>query len=270
MSILLLVIGLSAHLFSQDIKITKELYEYSENSITGVYVCTPAHVDNGDCRDVDQEYYDNLALISLGSYEIGILEVNGEKTMAFKGPLPPGSAENLIGWLEKHPDITKLTLSSQGGSMSEAIKIAQYVQDRKLDTWVPVRRMCLSACTLIFLAGENLSLDGQLGFHTGEFLIRDPYLISDLERAKKTFETALYENNLFHHHLTSLFVAKGIPLELNLSMVEAEGDYIVYSNLEDLAGLPISEPISDLSDLIEFSKNQATVNFEFQSYTQLY
>ncbi|MEO0335610.1 MAG: hypothetical protein AAF202_04420, partial [Pseudomonadota bacterium] len=41
---LLLLVFISLSSRAQDIELTPEMYEFSENSVTGVYVCTPRHV----------------------------------------------------------------------------------------------------------------------------------------------------------------------------------------------------------------------------------
>ncbi len=262
---------MSSYAIAQDIKITPDMYEYSPNSITGVYLCTPTHVLNGDCSDVDKEYYDNLARISLGAYEVGILKVNNKKTIAFKGPLSPGSSEVLIDLLSKHQDVETLVLSSQGGSEEEAYKIASYVKERGLDTWVPVRRMCLSACTPIFFSGKNMILDGQLGLHTGKFHITDPYLVRNLDAAKETIQNAIYENDVFMMKRVRLFLELKIPLSLIDSMIAAKGEFLVFTDLNDVLNYnPEINYVKSLSEMSEYSKDQPARNFDFQSYEQLH
>ena len=271
--IILIVLALifSSHAMAQDIEITPDMYEFSPNSITGVYVCTPKHVESGDCKDVDKEYYESLAIITLGLYEIGILSVNGIDTMAFKGPLSPGAAERLIDLLEDHPEIDTLVLSSQGGSEEEAYKIADYVKEKGLKTWVPVRRMCLSACTPIFLSGSEQTLDGQLGFHTGQFFLNDPYQIKDLETDKKTIQEAMFQNDQFMMKRVKLFLSLGIKLELIDAMIEAKGDFLVFSEMDELFGFnPEKNYIISLTEMSEFAKNQPAKNFDFQGYKPLF
>lgn len=63
------------------------------------------------------------------------------------------------------PDITVIELSSQGGDVSAAWDMAAQIEQARLDTHVT--RECVSACTLLFLAGRKrtMSFDGHLGFH---------------------------------------------------------------------------------------------------------
>lgn len=265
------VLFFSPQSFSQDIKLTPDMYEYSPNSVTGVYLCTPTHVLNGDCRDVDQEYYDNLARISLGSYEIGLLFVNGKKTIALKGPLSPGVSDNLIRIMENNKDVKTLVLSSQGGSEEEAYKIAEFVKSQGLNTWVPVRRMCLSACAPIFLSGSSKILDGQLGLHTGEYHINDPYRVRNLEAAKETIREALYQNDIYTMKRVRMFLELDIPLSLIDAMIEARGQYLVFTDINQLVNFnPSINYVKTLSEISEFSNEQPAVNFEFQSYEQIF
>lgn len=271
MKIILLSLITVLSSYAQDIKLTPDMYEYSENSLTGVYLCTPKHVEDGDCKDVDQEYYENLARLSLGMYEIGLLSVNNEETIAFKGPLSPGAAENLISILKRYPHIKTLTLSSQGGSLEDAYEIAAYVEKHQISTWVPVRRICLSACVPIFLSGKTMTLDGQLGLHTGTFQLHDPYQIKDLETARKTIQEAVYKNDQFMLKRVRLFIKLGIPLTVINDMIEAKGDFLVFTSLEDLIQYnPKQNHIRSMKEMSSYSKSQEAVNFDFQNYQQLF
>lgn len=256
---------------AQDVPLTPDMYEFSDNSITGVYVCTPRHVESGDCSDVDKEYYDNLARMTLGAYEIGVLQVNGERTIAFKGPLSPGAADNLIAILRAYPEIQTLTLSSQGGSEEEAFKIADYVKAHSLKTWVPVRRMCLSACVSVFLSGREMILDGLLGLHTGEFFLQDPYQIRNLEAARETFSEATLQNNRFMMRKVRQLLELNLNLGILDAMIEAQGDFLVFTTMDELYSFdPNRNYVRSLSDMSEFSRNQPARNFEFEGYQKLY
>ncbi len=266
-----LVLSFSSLSFSQDIKLTPDLYEFSPFSVTGVYLCTPRHVESGDCTDVDKEYYDNMARITLGIYEIGLLEVNGEKTIAFKGPLSPGAADVLIEILEDHPEITKLTLSSQGGSEEESYKIADYIKERSMDTWVPTQRMCLSACVAIFLSGKEKLSDGLIGMHTGQYFLNDSYQVRNLEAAQETISQAMYENNIYMLRRVQMFLELNIDLSLIQAMNEARGEFLVFSTMQEILNYDHRKNyVLDLTELLELSKSKPTTNFDFQSYTQLF
>lgn len=323
--------------WAQDIKLTPDHYKYSPNSITGVYVCTPLHVERGECRAVDKEYYENLALLTLGIYEIGILTVNQEKTVAFKGPLSMGAADYLIEIFKKHPDVKTLILSSQGGSEEEAYKIADYVAQNQIRTWVPAKRMCLSACVAIFLSGSEWILDGQLGLHSASFFIGDIVRVRDLQEAgfildkvlynnsktflrrarelskagvswasieraimakgkfldgqvedilkqttvplsqaqlqkiRPTIEDAIFQNNLFLIKRIRQFESKGLSYDLIPAMIEARGDFLVFTSIENLIQYKNGENyVRPTSEMVQYSKDQELVNFDVQDYQQLF
>ncbi len=257
--------------FAQDVELTPEMYEFSPFSVTGVYLCTPRHVESGDCTDVDKEYFDNMARLTLGVYEVGILTVNHSRAMAFKGPLSPGSAQVLIGLLKSHPDIETLVLSSQGGSEEEAAQISEYVQSHHLKTWVPARRMCLSACVSIFLSGSEMTLDGLIGLHTGSYFLSDNYKVRNLEAAKETIDQALYENNKFMMNRVRLFLKLNLDLHLIEAMNEARGEFLIFTSLTELFSYDKTKNyVLSLDDALIYSKGQEYFNFDFQSYEQLF
>jgi hypothetical protein len=65
------------------------------------------------------------------------------------------------------PDVRIIQLTSNGGHIKAALEVADIIQSRGLDTFVP--RMCASACTIAFLAGHRrfVTETAQLGFHQG-------------------------------------------------------------------------------------------------------
>ena len=62
-------------------------------------------------------------------------------------------------------EIQTLALISNGGSVSGGLGIAGIVGDRKLRTIIPREAVCASACSYIFLAGNERKANGALGVH---------------------------------------------------------------------------------------------------------
>lgn len=67
-------------------------------------------------------------------------------------------------------------LDSEGGRIGEAVRIAKLVRERRLDTYVET--YCASACTFIFLAGEDraATAHAKIGFHRAFFPGMSPEL----------------------------------------------------------------------------------------------
>ncbi len=75
------------------------------------------------------------------------------------------SADRLTEELNDHPGISRLRLDSVGGAIGEAMRAAKIIAAHHLDT--VVGEECLSACTVMFVAGKKRTLekDGKLKFH---------------------------------------------------------------------------------------------------------
>lgn len=86
------------------------------------------------------------------------------------GDLTEGVAARVARLLAAHPQIARLTLTSDGGLVEEGAAIGALVAARGLATYVP--DACASACTLIFVRGRRrlIAPGGRLGFHA-------PYVI---------------------------------------------------------------------------------------------
>ena len=76
-----------------------------------------------------------------------------------------GDEEKILEILKTNPDLTDMVLTSEGGSVSVANLISDYVIDVGLNTHVEGE--CSSSCTRIFLAGKKrtLAIGSQIGFH---------------------------------------------------------------------------------------------------------
>lgn len=85
-------------------------------------------------------------------------------TIQLRGPLGSGSAvafERVVN----SSNATKVTLSSPGGRIHEALRIASLIRRKGLDTTVAGH--CSSACTLVLLAGRTRTVlpSARVGFH---------------------------------------------------------------------------------------------------------
>lgn len=86
-----------------------------------------------------------------------VIALNGE--INFRAPLAFRRA------LAARPQVDTLILSSGGGSVQAALLVAEEVFERKLGTLILPETQCLSACSLIFFAGQQRIVEGSLGVH---------------------------------------------------------------------------------------------------------
>ena len=91
-------------------------------------------------------------------------------TIIIAGNIDYDTRDALVNTLAQYPQANSLNFDSDGGLIYAARIMAKIILDRKLDTHVQGR--CFSACTLIFMAGENRSTGehAKLGFHQYEFI----------------------------------------------------------------------------------------------------
>jgi len=76
--------------------------------------------------------------------------------VAFEGAIEPGDGERFALFLQEGSEVPRyVELSSPGGSLDAAIRIASLIEIFRLDTSVPKRAVCASACFVLFLAGTS-------------------------------------------------------------------------------------------------------------------
>jgi hypothetical protein len=60
---------------------------------------------------------------------------------------------------------TQMILDSEGGNGHSARRLAKYVNDNNISTYISGVAKCRSACAIIFLAGKKRLCEGVLGIH---------------------------------------------------------------------------------------------------------
>lgn len=87
------------------------------------------------------------------------------KELEFLGEVTPAAMSKLAAELKAHPEVEVLQLTSPGGQLIPAESVAKEIAKRHLTTFVPLQ--CMSACTMLFLAGQTREVaeGAALGFH---------------------------------------------------------------------------------------------------------
>ena len=67
--------------------------------------------------------------------------------------------------LQSEPQTKLIVLASFGGSMYGGMRASSVIHQAGIDTYVPERVACMSACSSMFFAGKNRWVEGDLGVH---------------------------------------------------------------------------------------------------------
>jgi hypothetical protein len=123
--------------------------------------------------------YANILLSDkdIPAYQIRVLP--GGTEVELSGGLRAGSAKELVRILNAVPQAKVLHVNSVGGRLREAQEMMRLVRERGLTTYTS--EQCLSAATLVFIAGKERVVAGtaRLGFHRPSF----PGMTDDQEHA---------------------------------------------------------------------------------------
>jgi hypothetical protein len=150
-------------------------------------------------------------------------------------------AHELRQILRDHPAIITLELNSVGGVSSAALEMAVAVTDFGLNTVVTER--CNSACTLVFLAGENRTLarGARLGFHSLSW--RRDGMKEYYEETRESngwldefaFASWVYEEGIRDFNKTLEFmVARGVDVQLIIRAAYVNFSDVWYPTRDEL------------------------------------
>jgi hypothetical protein len=96
---------------------------------------------------------------------------DGSVEISISGNIAPGNIDALGASIKAANDagklVTSLRLNSEGGSLLEAVRVADWVKSAKISTNVGQGATCASACFLIFAAGETkyANISARIGVH---------------------------------------------------------------------------------------------------------
>lgn len=112
----------------------------------------------------------NLALGNdpIGSVADMTVSADGRQ-LVLRGPIAQGAAERFSALLVASPKIETVVLTSEGGRMLEAERMARQIRGRNLDTRVDGH--CMSACIHLLVAGADRTAPNRarIGFHQPSF-----------------------------------------------------------------------------------------------------
>jgi hypothetical protein len=124
--------------------------------------------------------------------EIAAMKVSKDGSeLAVSGNLANGAAARFESLLAASPGVRTIVLTSLGGRMLEAERMAASIRKRRLDT--RVEQYCMSACTSLLLAGLERTAPEQarIGFHQPSFPGTDAYEMRDaIERTRAEYLAA--------------------------------------------------------------------------------
>jgi hypothetical protein len=105
-------------------------------------------------------------------------------TARITGAISYATLKRLDMTLPLHPELRRIELESDGGHIPAARALAGRIEKAGLDT--RATGLCASACTLVFMAGQNRSLapGAGLGFHAYSLLRNDPMHSTAEEEAR--------------------------------------------------------------------------------------
>ncbi|MGX9349698.1 hypothetical protein ACS3QZ_00695 [Shimia sp. W99] len=164
-----------------------------------------------------------------------------------------------------------LCLNSPGGSLGEAVKIADYLEQNYVGTAVGDGDKCLSACAVVFMMGtraliedftinRSLHVNGTLGFHRPQFSLPSGGSYS-AEVVNRSFQLALEATLQFVQLANRMQNYVAVPMveaDLMEAMFAHEGEDFFYIDTVgkagrwkiDVTGFPVPTEVSPREALI--------------------
>lgn len=120
----------------------------------------------------------------IGSYQLRVLRDATE--LEFSGSIVFGLTDDVKKMLDSHPTIRVIHLNTRGGRVSEARRLRDLINSRRLTTFTSSG--CFSAGTLAYVAGSRrlIAREASLGFHQYSFPgVPEEKFLSEYEKDKR-------------------------------------------------------------------------------------
>lgn len=114
-------------------------------------------------------------------------------------------SQDLLTLLEQNETLSTVVLESDGGLIYAGRALAYNIQKYHLDTHVD--EACSSACTLVFMAGENRTLgeQGEIGFHQYHLERLHPMQVDQITKEQETDRRYFASRGLKHDFLARAY-----------------------------------------------------------------
>ena len=156
--------------------------------------------------------------------------------LAATGTIDPGAAERFAGELENRGEYIKtVVLNSPGGSVQDALVMAQAIRDHKIGTRVQSGALCASSCPLVLAGGVSREAGARavIGVHQ-VFTARNEVIASDKAVSNAQHTTA---------RIGRLLNSMGIENGLWLHAMETPPDRLYYLKPDELRSLKLATKI---------------------------
>lgn len=184
-----------------------------------------------------------ISIVSGGMLSAGPFKVDGNNIFydTADDGIEFGHEEELVELLKKHPEITKIILNSDGGSIVPAGDMSNLIIDANLDTHVEYN--CASACATMFLGGKNrsLALGGKLGFHKSYWEAEDIADYYESEKEAQEWEDPFqFASWLYEDTQTEIFaefeylLERGVAPSFAIETLKAGSDGMWYPRRKQL------------------------------------
>lgn len=104
-------------------------------------------------------------IVSRPNLQVVYEEVEGKSFLRYTGYIESGAGLHLKRlFMVYQPDV--FVISSKGGVVRDAYMIGRHLADHNIAVLVEEDTLCMSACAMIAMASNDLTIKGKMGFHT--------------------------------------------------------------------------------------------------------
>ena len=153
-------------------------------------------------------------------------EVEGKSFLHYTGYIESGTGMHLKRlFMVYQPDV--FVISSKGGVVQDAYIIGRHIADHNISVIVEKNSLCMSACAMIVMASDDLTIEGKIGFHT-PYLTFLPTEFSIIEALKNHSRDISDFVNYFHENGYSHSLVNDILRQTS------KNTFITFDNEQDL------------------------------------
>lgn len=168
-----------------------------------------------------------LSLILFGSVATAAQMTVKDGYIKFDGPIVQGDAIRFVQ-LVNSTNIKTIHLNSPGGVAVEGFNLGYAAKELKVKLVIDDQSVCLSACAIMFLGGEEQELEGLIGFHRS--------YIPEEHKDKLSTTEAFANGQGLGVGTTYFFHTMGYTLQLQalITQITNPETFLVFKDLKEL------------------------------------
>lgn len=193
-----------------------------------------------------------MLFVVVGKSQSATIECSKRGEIKISGEIVEGDGEKLAQYILQNQDkncVLGVILDSNGGLISESLKMSALISGEKMEVHVDIDKTCASSCFLLYLAGEPRHAANNTSIYSlayGRIGLHRPYMPKEFFDSASTTKTTNAQASLMEQ-MTAYLNSQNVPSSLIEKMMSRSSSEIYWLSDSEISALgEVSPPREEL------------------------